>query len=75
MQTNYASKINSKSTKDNLTYINNLITGATSRGEYRVYVDSRYMDNDVVSALIDYGYNITPKTDLMGTFITYLINW
>ena len=51
MQYSQDSYNNSVSTRNNLTYIENLINDAVSKGLYSVYTDGRYMDDDMVSDL------------------------
>jgi hypothetical protein len=63
-------------TRGTLSYVNNVITGATSEGKYTVFIDEKSMDDNMSYVLSNtYGYNITKKTDLMGTFTNYKINW
>jgi hypothetical protein len=65
----------SQSTRSSLTYVNNIVTGCTSRGEYVTSIDARYIDDSVMSALIGLGYKVTKSTSDMGTFVTYKIGW
>lgn len=69
-------KDNTFSTRENLDYINTLITGATENGEYCVFVDGKIFD-DVMSQTLSstYGYNVTKSYNNMGTFPTYKISW
>lgn len=63
-------------TRDNLTYINSLVTGATSQGAYRVFVKNEYMDEDMASDLRNvYGYKVDARNDFMGTNLDYIISW
>ena len=67
---------NSDSTRRSLSYVNNVITGATSQGQYNAFIDERSMDDNMAYVLRNtYGYNVSKRTDLMGTFTNYLINW
>jgi hypothetical protein len=75
MQNSPSSNSTFQSTRDNLTYVNNVVTGCTSRGEYFTFIDARYMDQDMVNNLLSLGYRITNLTNDMGTFITYKIEW
>lgn len=69
-------KTNTDSTRSSLSYVNNVITGATSQGQYNAFIDERSMDDNMANTLKNtYGYNVTIKTDSMGTFANYLINW
>lgn len=64
------------STRSTLSYVNNVITGATSEGKYTVFIDEKSMDDTMSNTLTSvYGYNITKRADSMGTFSTYMINW
>ena len=66
----------SDSTRRSLSYVNNVITGATSQGQYNAFIDERSMDDNMAYVLRNtYGYNVSKRTDLMGTFTNYLINW
>ena len=42
-------------TRTTLSYVNNLVTGATSSGSYHIYVPNDYMDDDMMDDLIGYG--------------------
>ena len=75
MQNSPSSNSAFQSTRDNLTYVNNVVTGCTSRGEYVAFIDARYMDQDVVNDILSLGYRVTNLTNDMGTFITYKIEW
>jgi hypothetical protein len=74
ISTNSAS--DSQSTLDLLSYINDLVINACNKGEYEVFVDSIYMNDDVMSILINtYGYHIRKRTNDFGTYVTYIIDW
>ena len=75
MQNSPSSNSAFQSTRDNLTYVNNVVTGCTSRGEYVAFIDAKYIDQDVVNDLLTLGYRVTNLTNDMGTFITYKIEW
>ena len=62
-------------TRTTLSYVNNLVTGATSSGSYHIYVPNDYMDDNMMDALIGYGYRVTKRNALMGSNMDYLINW
>jgi hypothetical protein len=62
-------------TRTTLSYVNNLVTGATSSGSYHIYVSNDYMDDDMMDALIGYGYRVTKRNSLMGSNMDYLVNW
>lgn len=64
------------STRRSLSYINSVVTGVTAEGAFTTFVDEKHMDDNMAYVLQNtYGYNITKKTDLMGSFSTYMINW
>lgn len=66
----------STQTRTTLSYVNNLVTGATSSGSYHIYVPNDYMDDDMMDELIGtYGFKVTKRNALMGTNMDYLINW
>jgi hypothetical protein len=62
-------------TRTTLSYVNNLVTGATSSGSYHIYVPNDYMDDDMMDDLIGYGFRVTKRNTLMGSNMDYLINW
>jgi hypothetical protein len=65
----------SQDTRDNLSYVNDVITESSYRGEYYVIIGANYMDENMVSDLFTNGYRITRLTNDMGTFINYKIEW
>jgi hypothetical protein len=59
-----------------LSYITNLITGATDQGLYQVWVSNRYINDTMMNQLIKtYRYNVTKRYSDMGTNADYLIDW
>jgi hypothetical protein len=68
-------KTNSDTTTGSLSYINNLVTGATSSGSYNISVSNKYMNESMATLLRSYGYNVTTKNDHMGTNNDYVITW
>lgn len=70
-----AATTGSTQTRTTLSYVNNLVTGATSSGSYHIYVPNDYMDDSMMDTLIGYGYRVTKRNTLMGTNMDYLINW
>ena len=68
-------KTNSDTTTGSLSYINDLVTGATSSGSYHITVPNQYMNNTMATLLISYGYNVTTKNNFMGTNNDYVITW
>ena len=66
----------STTTRDTLSHVNNLVTGATAQGSYRIFVANEYMDDAMASELKNvYGYKVTKRNQLMGTNMDYLISW
>ena len=70
-----AATTGSTQTRTTLSYVNNLVTGATSSGSYHIFVPNDYMDDDMMDSLVGYGYRVTKRNTLMGTNTDYLINW
>ncbi len=63
-------------TRTSLTYINNMVTGATSQGLYRIFVPNQYIDDSMVTILRNtYGYSVTPQNSFNGTNNDYIISW
>jgi hypothetical protein len=74
VSTNSAS--DSQSTIDSLSYINDLVVDACNKGSYHIFVDSTCMNDDMMLVLSNtYGYQITKKTNDIGTYVTYKIDW
>lgn len=66
----------STNTRTTLSYVNNLVTGATSSGSYQVFISNEYMDDDMMDVLIGtYGFNVTKRTHLMGSNTDYIVKW
>jgi hypothetical protein len=70
-----AATTGSTQTRTTLSYVNNLVTGATSSGSYHIYVSNEYMDDSMMDEIIDYGYRVTKRNSLMGSNMDYFINW
>jgi hypothetical protein len=68
-------KTSSDTTTGSLSYINNLVTGATSSGSYHISVSNRFMNDTMATLLRSYGYNVTTNNDYMGTNNDYVITW
>jgi hypothetical protein len=63
-------------TRTSLSYINNMVTGATSQGLYRIFVPNQFIDDSMVGVLRNtYGYNVTPQNSFNGTNDDYIISW
>jgi len=68
-------KTNSDTTTGSLSYINDLVTEATSSGSYHITVSNQYMNNTMATQLRSYGYFVTTRNDNMGTNNDYVITW
>lgn len=76
MQSASNARTSSSSTVSSLSYIDSLVTDASSKGIYRIFVDYPKMSDDMMSSLIsDYGYNVIKRTYDIGNFNTYIIQW
>jgi hypothetical protein len=70
------SKINSDTVTGSLSFINTLVTEATSKGKFSIIVDPRYLNNSMVDDLrLTYGYKVSQKNNSMGTNNDYVISW
>ena len=70
------SELDSQSTIESLSHINDLVLGAVDKGSYQIIVGSEYMDDNVMSILTNtYGYHITKKINDNGSYVNYIINW
>ena len=69
-------KTNTDITTGSLSYINNLVTGATLSGSYNITVPNKYM-NDVMAKELRtvYGFNVTSKNQFNGSNDEYIISW
>lgn len=70
-----AATTGSTNTRTTLSYVNNLVTGATSSGSFHIYIPNDYMDDSMMDTLIGYGYKVTKRNTLMGSNVDYLIDW
>ncbi len=69
-------KTNTDTVTGSLSYINDLITGATTSGSYQIVVPRTVMNNAMATQLRSvYGYNVTAKHDFNGTNESYIISW
>jgi hypothetical protein len=76
MELSTNSELDSQATVDSLSYINDLVVSECSKGGYQIFVDSSHMNDNMMSILVNtYGYDITKKTDDIGTYVTYKIDW
>lgn len=66
----------STETRTSLSYISDLITGATAKGSYRVFVGNEFIDSSMADTLVTtYGYTVTPFNSFNGTYNDYIISW
>lgn len=78
MTSGSAARIASNSVTSSLSYIDNLISGATSSGKYNIVVDASLLNEAMIVTLINtYGYTVKTQTDnFMGTYPSrYIISW
>lgn len=75
MQSGSAARTASNTATGSLTYIDGLISGATSQGQYQITLDPRYVNDAIVTTLRNYGYKIQTKNNFMGTNNDYVISW
>lgn len=69
-----AAYTSSLSTRTGLTYVNDVITGATAQGLFHVFIEESYLDTSMTGSLKSYGYKVTPQT-FGGTYTRFLIDW
>ena len=66
----------SNTTTGSLSYISELVSGATEQGLYRIIVGGQYMNTAMANNLINtYGYDVTVRNSFMGTYDEYVISW
>jgi hypothetical protein len=76
MQTATNAKTGSDAIISSLSYIDSLVTDASNKGAYRIFVDYPVMNDDMMSILnTTYGYYVSKKTYDIGNFTTYIISW
>ena len=76
MITGSAAALASNKTRAQLSYVNQVITGATSEGQFSTIINGKYIDDNVADTLaLNYGYKITKRYDDMGMLANYLITW
>jgi hypothetical protein len=69
-------KTNTDTVTGSLSYINDLITGATTSGSYYIAVPRTLMNNVMATQLRSvYGYNVTQRNNFNGTNNEYIISW
>lgn len=75
MQSAASARTASNTATGSLTYIDALISGATSQGLYQIYIDGPLMNNAMTASLITNGYTVEVKYDTMGTYPRYVVKW
>ncbi len=75
MKTKNQSLSGTTSTRSTLTYIEQLITGATQEGLFHVYVSAKYIDDGMVTTLRSNGFSVDKINNFLGDNYDYLINW
>ena len=76
MQSGSVAKTASDTTTGSLSYISQLISGATSSGSYGIFVPYTYMNTAMSTQLTNvYGYSVSKRFSDMGTNREYLISW
>jgi hypothetical protein len=58
-----------------LTYIDSVIGTAANNGLFSVVVEGNYINDTITGSLVTAGYIVNKKTDDMGTYPRYTINW
>lgn len=67
---------NTNTTRNNLTYINSVVSGATQEGKFSTVVRENQMDDNMAYILsTTYGYSVTKNSDIMGSIGSYTIKW
>jgi len=75
LQSASTSRTTSNNAFTGLTYVNSIITGATTNGLYSVIIEGNYLDDTLTGSIISSGYTVTKRFDNMGTYPRYLIGW
>lgn len=62
--------------RSNLTYINSLIDAEAAKGGECIVVSPQYITDPMINTLVNAkGYNVTTKSDSMGSYKEYKISW
>lgn len=76
MQSGSVAKTASDTVTGSLSYISQLISGATSSGSYGIYVPYTYMNTAMATQLINvYGYSVSKRYSDIGSNREYYISW
>lgn len=62
-------------TRSTLTYIDQLITGATQQGLYYIIVPASNIDDSMAAVIRTNGYKVDKRNNFLGTNYDYIINW
>jgi hypothetical protein len=66
----------SNTTTGSLSYISELVSGATEQGLYRIVVGGQHMNDTMADNLTNtYGYEVNVRNSFMGTLNEYIISW
>jgi hypothetical protein len=76
MELSTNSELDSQSTIESLSYVNDLVVSECSKGGYRILVNSSHMNDEMMSILINtYKYDVTKRTNDNGSNVIYTIDW
>jgi hypothetical protein len=75
MKTKNQSLSGTTTSRSSLSYIEELITGATQEGLFHVYVSAKYIDDGMVTTLRSNGFSVDKINNFLGDNYDYLINW
>lgn len=62
-------------TRSTLTYIDQLITGATQQGLYYITVPASNIDDSMATVIRTNGYKVDKRNNFLGTNYDYIISW
>lgn len=75
MNNKNTSTTNSTTTRNNLTYIESLISGATQQGLFSIVVPNNQIDDAMADDIRSYGYDVFKKNNFLGSNYDYVISW
>ena len=75
MKTKNQSLSGTTTSRSSLSYIEQLITGATQEGLFYVYVPATYIDDEMATTLRSNGFVVEKKNNFLGENYDYFINW
>jgi hypothetical protein len=68
-------KTNTDTVTGSLSYIHDLVTGATTSGSYYISVSNRYMNESMATDIRSHGYHVTTRKNDVGISNEYIITW